>query len=239
MDARLLGAVQNNASWCDLVCRSVGIPTRTRPLMWVALRRSPPLYPDVVTLSPTATTGDVVHAVLPGSGASVKDSFATVDLEKNGFELRFEGRWIYRPPAHATASGRARWTVVDSHAELTEWLRSARDAVDVPREVFGDSAVRVLAATGPGGVEAGAIVNDSGPVVGVSNVFGTAVDDPATWTEIAAVITSAFPSLPIVGYERGDRLHAALAGGFEEIGALRVWLQTDHAADRATHQSST
>ncbi len=32
-------------------------------------------------------------------------------------------------------------------------------------------------------------------------------------------------SLPLVGYEQGAALQAALASGFSEIGSLRVWLR--------------
>jgi hypothetical protein len=212
--------------WCDLVCRSLGIPTAVTGSLWSALRRSPPLYPDAITLSAVATDDDVVHAVSPGRGCSVKDSFAQLDLEKRGFEVLFEARWIYRPPMVRTAAGPRNWTVIESEAEFTEWSDSAGELVAVPSDVLRDRTVRVLAATEPDGIKGGAIANRTGSAVGVSNVFGNGVADPATWSAIGASISAAFPSLPVVGYERGDSLRAALESGFAEIGTLRVWLQT-------------
>jgi hypothetical protein len=34
-----------------------------------------------------------------------------------------------------------------------------------------------------------------------------------------------FPSCPIVGYERGEDLDAAMETGFSDLGGLRAWLQ--------------
>jgi hypothetical protein len=34
-----------------------------------------------------------------------------------------------------------------------------------------------------------------------------------------------FPSCPIVGYERGEDLDAAIETGFDDLAGLRVWLQ--------------
>jgi hypothetical protein len=47
------------------------------------------------------------------------------------------------------------------------------------------------------------------------------------WPGAVAAISREFPTLPIVGYERGDDLRAAAEAGFEAIGRLRVWLQTE------------
>jgi hypothetical protein len=226
VDDRLSAAVQNNARWCDLVCRSLGIPTAETASLWSALRRTPALYPDVITLSPGATDDDVVQAASPGRGCSVKDSFARLDLEKRGFEVLFEARWIYRPPMAQVATRPGTWTVIESEAELTDWSDAAGDFVAVPGDVLRDRTVRVLAATEPNGITGGAIANRTGSAVGVSNVFGNEVADPATWSAIGASIGSTFPSLPVVGYEHGDSLRAALESGFVEIGALRVWLHT-------------
>lgn len=104
VDDRLSHAVQNNARWCDLVCQSVGIPTELRRSVWVALRRGPSLYRDAITLSSHVTADEVAQAIVAGWGCSVKDSFADLDLEKHGFEVLFEGRWIYRPPADPSAT---------------------------------------------------------------------------------------------------------------------------------------
>jgi hypothetical protein len=38
------------------------------------------------------------------------------------------------------------------------------------------------------------------------------------------VVAHLFPGRPLVGYERSDDLTAALAGGFQTTGELRVWV---------------
>ena len=46
----------------------------------------------------------------------------------------------------------------------------------------------------------------------------------AAWPGVLATIDDRFPALPVVGYEHGDDLTAAVRHGFEPIGALRIWL---------------
>ena len=92
----MISAAENNGRWCDQVCRSQGIPTAMRRTHWVALERSPELYPDAVTLLPDATAEEVLASTQAGPGCSVKDSFAALDLATLGFEELFEARWIYR-----------------------------------------------------------------------------------------------------------------------------------------------
>ena len=57
-------------------------------------------------------------------------------------------------------------------------------------------------------------------VVDLSNVHGEALD----WSELVATVARAFPDRPLVGYERGDDLSAALDSGFAAVGPLRVWV---------------
>jgi hypothetical protein len=46
-----------------------------------------------------------------------------------------------------------------------------------------------------------------------------------SWPRAVAAVASAFPGMPVVGYERGETLEAALAHGAEPLGPLRVWLR--------------
>jgi hypothetical protein len=59
----------------------------------------------------------------------------------------------------------------------------------------------------------------------VSNVYAVA-GQPVDWAELAAVIGARFPDRPLVGYEHGHALDAALAGGFLAVGELRVWVRS-------------
>jgi hypothetical protein len=50
----LAAAENNNARWCDAVCRSHGLATRFAGDLWRALGGAPRFYPDAVTLRPGA-----------------------------------------------------------------------------------------------------------------------------------------------------------------------------------------
>ena len=62
-------------------------------------------------------------------------------------------------------------------------------------------------------------------VVGISNLFHVDGDLDAAWAAALAAIALRLPGHPVVGYQRGDALLAALAHGFTAIGPLRVWLR--------------
>jgi hypothetical protein len=56
-------------------------------------------------------------------------------------------------------------------------------------------------------------------------VFTTGVSPDILWSDLAAAVGNLFERLPLVGYEHGEGLAHALAGGFEQIARLRVWLK--------------
>lgn len=43
------------------------------------------------------------------------------------------------------------------------------------------------------------------------------------WLVVLDAVHWLFPTLPVVGYEHGDGLAAAVRHGFEPIGPLRIW----------------
>lgn len=195
------------------------------PGLWVALERSPELYPDAVTLLPSVSVQDVLAAVQDGPGCSVKDSFATLDLGRAGFDELFQAQWIFHEPAAPGHRSALIWCPVDTEEKLAEWVQEADLADTIRSELLLDTSVRILAARGPNGVVGGAVANRTGSVVGVSNVFTTNAAIDEAWAGIADAVATLFPSLSLVGYERGERLQAALAGGFTAIGPLRIWVR--------------
>jgi hypothetical protein len=50
MDARRTWAALNNAEWCDVVARSHGVETEIDREVWIARTRTPPYYPDAITM---------------------------------------------------------------------------------------------------------------------------------------------------------------------------------------------
>jgi hypothetical protein len=202
----------NNARWCDAVCRAQGLPTRFSDAVWVSLRRSPPFYPDAVTLAPSVTPGEVLRDIDTSPGCSVKDSFATLDLAPHGFEVLFDAEWIHRPAAPGPGEPVWRTTTDFGRWETGHLFRPA---------LLDDADISFLA--GPTGA---VIANVTGPVVGLSNLVATGEADQA-WADAVRSVAAWHPALPMVGYERGDDLAAAHRAGFTSAGPLRIWIKPD------------
>ncbi len=220
----LLDAVRNNAEWCELMCRLHGHSGTFTRSAWTSARRTPPLYPDAVTLRPGAGAAEVLAAIDTTPGCSVKDSFARLDLSGAGFALIVEAQWIDRPDHWPAPHPPTTWATVDSARKLAEWAAAWNGgAADLFRpQLLAQPAVQVLAARRDGAIVAGAVVNRSGSVTGVSNLFAVDGDLDGAW----AGVLSAIPDRRVVGYETGPALAAALRLGFTSTGPLRVWLKT-------------
>jgi hypothetical protein len=68
------------------------------------------------------------------------------------------------------------------------------------------------------------VASCSDQVVGISNVFALDGGPDAAWPIVLDAVNRLFPSLPVVGYEQGDALAAAVRHGFEPVGPLRIWM---------------
>ncbi|GGO68693.1 hypothetical protein [Nonomuraea cavernae] len=223
----VIEAARNNAEWCEAVCRTHGITGVFGPRAWTSPVRTPLYYPDAVTLSPEATAGDVLDAVDQGPGASVKDSFATLDLRPAGFEVLFEAQWIHRPaPDRETGHAEVVWEVVRDPATLAAWERACFPGEDgglFRPELLIRPDLAVLAGRLGGELVCGSVLNLSGRVAGVSNVFAHGCPEDTAWAGTIALAAELFPGRALAGYE-GD-VTAAVRHGFAPIGPLRVWLK--------------
>ena len=221
----MLVAASNNAHWCDVVCRSHGLPTRSDDDLWVCLRRSPPWYPDAVTLRPGVAAHDVLSFVDSSPGCSVKDSFADLDLTSAGFRVLFEARWIHRPPAPVPASDGPAWREVTTPARMRQWVSAHGGGGNVRPELLRQPGVTFLGAYDGDALVGGAVTNRSPSVLGVSNMFGDSTDPVTAWLGATAAVTARHPRATLVGYEAGASLDAARAAGFVAAGPLRVWVK--------------
>lgn len=79
-----------------------------------------------------------------------------------------------------------------------------------------DDSVAVLS-RGPAMV----VAHRGAGVVGLSNFSGPA----GSWPGAVAAVASAFPGVPVAGYEHGDALRVALDHGARPLGPLRVWVR--------------
>jgi hypothetical protein len=225
VESRAAAATANNAEWCDLVCRSHGVPTSFGERAWVALRRSPPANPDAITLVPDADIDDVLAPVDRSAGCSVKDSFASIDLSPAGFHILFEAEWIYRDPARPGGDPGLSWSVVRTPEELRAWAAAHGGGDVFTPALVEDSTVAFLVAREGDAIVGGVIGNRSAAVVGVSNLFATTADEDRVWAGAVSALSARFPGLPMVGYEHGPSLAAARRAGFATTGPLRVWMK--------------
>ena len=221
-------AAQNNAEWCHAFSRTHGIIGCFRAACWWSPVRTPPYYPDAVTLLPEITVEQVLSGVDSGAGCSVKDSFACLDLGAAGFRPLFRAEWLVMEPAGGRFASCLEWSEVTTEAQLREWEAAWGD---VPggsgffrSALLQDETIGVLAGYDDDRIVAGAIANRSTTVIGLSNVFHTDGDLDSAWAGGAASAAALWGDMPTLSYDSGDRLDAARNAGFESIGELVVWL---------------
>ena len=225
-------AARNNAEWCNTVCRSHGIGGAFGVGMWSSAMRTPSLYPDAVTLDPAVTAAAVLSQVDISPGCSIKDSFATLEVSSHGFDVLFDAMWIALDSdvEEVPDPTGIEWARVETPREFEAWERAWRGAdidaagILVPA-LLSEAAVDVVAGERDGAIVAGAIANRSDRVIGISNVFSRGHDPDETWSSLRGWFARTDPGRPIVGYESGPDLDAALRAGFTAIGPLRVWLR--------------
>ncbi|WP_319731015.1 hypothetical protein [Streptomyces sp. MB09-01] len=238
MSTTLRRAALNNAVWCDAVCVAHGLsPQYDDAYVWLSTSRTPPLYPDAVTLDADVPARSVLQWIDTDSpGCSVKDSFACLDLAGDGFEVLFEAQWIHRPAGAAVpeaASSGLEWSEVSGAGELAAWEAAwdGEESTGLFRPSLLREGIAFLAgrAAGDAGgrIVAGAVASTGGGVVGVSNLFARdGATSDAAWAGALTAIAARWPDLDVVGYEGGADLDTAVRCGFTAIGPLRVWLRT-------------
>lgn len=226
-------AALNNAEWCDAVYRAQGRPGEFTPALWLNRQSAPPFYPNAVTL--TAEDGAKQHETLAtlteqlAGNFAVKDSFATLDLSRQGFRPLFSASWIFRDarnPAPTTDAGLV-WKVVSTPASFAAWQRGwAGDSVSpspfaVP--LLADPRVTLIGGWRGDTVIAGAALNRSAGAIGWSNVFGPSDDSYACRAAALGFALGMAGNIPLVGYEQGEELAQSLDLGFAACGPLTIW----------------
>jgi hypothetical protein len=177
----------------------------------------PRFYPNVVTLvhdeaalvEQRSTIDILATSNLPGRWA-VKDSFNKLDLSRAGFDVLFEASWI-----------RSEMPATDASTDI-EWRRES-EGKGLP---IGDSNFALFTGRRGFRIVAGGMLYRGEGVVGLSNVVAEAADAVAVWRSLILLSAQTFPRLPLVGYESGGELAAALDAGFEIGDPLKVWVQS-------------
>jgi hypothetical protein len=78
--------------------------------------RTPPYYPDAVTLRPNIAVEDLLSAIDVGEGCTVKDSFACLDLGAAAFRPLFRAEWVVRQPARGRRAAPRGWSALTTEA---------------------------------------------------------------------------------------------------------------------------
>lgn len=229
-------AARNNAEWCDAFCRTYGIVGRFRADSWSSPVRTPPLYPDAVTLLPEVMVEKLLSGVDTSKGCSVKDSFAALDLTAAGFRPLFHAEWLHCASGNTRAAPGRGWSTLATEQQLGEWesrwAGSPEAAGFFRPAVLVDEVIGVLARYDCGRIVAGAVANRSATVIGLSNVFDAAGDLESAWLGGAEAARALLGQMPVVSYDSGASLDAAHQAGFDSIGELVVWLKAPSSRAR-------
>jgi len=227
--------VLNSVHWYEAIFRTHRLSGSIADGMWTSLERPPPYYSNAMTLTPSGTRAQVATLRRLGSVLdppwSVKDSFALLDLSPLDFRPLFDADWIWNEdPAVFTAERvSAAWRSVTTPTELERWEAAWRAGgsptdrrVFLP-ELLADPDIAVFAAYQGDAIVAGCAANRSAEAVGFSNFF--VVDGEEDRAAAAAIgqVGRFGGGLPVVGYERGERLERMRRLGFRTVGPLRVW----------------
>lgn len=221
---------RNNAEWCEIVCSTHNAPGKLTDDIWLNGDQVPIYYPNAVTLTGNAVVAQskaIERLIGTRNGPwSVKDSFNNLDLSALGFHKLFDAEWLLVPETSEQVA--VKWAVVDTYAALTEWETawgSGESSGLFMAELLNDERVRFIAIYEDEKIVAGAILNSSEQIVGISNIFYPAASAQHYLRNIVNISKQLFPNMPIVGYESGSELSLAKETGFTSIGSLSVWLK--------------
>lgn len=224
MSEKVVTATLNNIVWCEIVCETHGITATSSKHIWRTTSKAPAFYPDIITSDSCVTIDEVVDIIGNNDISSIKDSFANLDMSQFGFGMLFKAEWIYHEPVDNLEPVQTGWCHVTTEKELADWT-SVHGSENVIRpELLARPDVKIFLHKKKGEV-AGFIASLGANAVGISNVFSS-VNSGNAWSDIHNIAAVDFPGLPMVGYERGDGLTAALQSGWTTVGSLNVWVRS-------------
>jgi hypothetical protein len=223
-DNRAIMAARNNADWYAMMFNVHGLKYQRSEIAFLALEPPPAFHSWMTTLDPDSEIAlrELISQCVDRPCFGLKDSFHCLELAPQGLVMLFSATWIWTDAVQAADTNG--WHQITSVSELLSWERawkvggSPSDRRQFPDPILERSDVVIWGRRGNDGFDAGVIANISSDCVGLSNCFGEEVY-PAAATLCAELANG----LPIVGYERGDDLGAALGSGFTATGLLRVW----------------
>jgi len=229
-DQRAIMAAQNNADWYAMMFDVHGLRYRRSDIAFLAIDKPPPYHSRMTTVDPLAQEQllQLISQNIHCTGFGVKDAFNCLQLESQGMTALFSANWIYADRIQSANTNN--WVQIHSLDDLLLWENawkaggSPSNQTQFPKPILSRNDVFIWGRRSTTGFDAGVIANVSTDCVGLSNCFGQDAF-PAAAALCAQLASSQPRKLPIVGYERGDDLDAALQSGFTTTGNLRVWVK--------------
>src|SRR6266571_1899099 len=114
-------AARNNAEWCDAFCRTHGVVGHFHAESWFSPVRTPPYYPDAVTLLPEINVDRLLSGIDTSEGCSLKDSFGCLYLAASGFRPLFNADWLAGEPVRGRVSSFFFNDTATTERQLGEW----------------------------------------------------------------------------------------------------------------------
>ena len=235
-------AARNNADLYEAVFRAHGLGFHRDASLFRAIDPPPPYYSAALVLmrgDEAAQVAAIAAALAPfGGKAAVKDGFAALDLAPLGLELGFHASWIWAEAK--PQSENPGWHVATNASDLARWERawqsggSPADQRIFPPECLNDGELLFCGRACGAGFDAGCIINRSGDIVGLSNVFGPS-GDAGLFPAALAMARWLGRGKPVTGFEGGAARDAALAAGFADAGPLTVWFPKPGNRGTSTH----
>ena len=171
-------------------------------------------------------------------GLSVKDSFGCLDIGTLGFVPLFDAEWIFASRLRRLPPGdldNVHWLSIACDTDLARWEQAWRPGTDVnaPRifrpKLLERPEIQFVYGLVDDRPVGGGVLNATEDVTGLSNLFASGISIEVALQGLASVAWTWRPGRPLVGYESGADLAAALKVGFEAIGQLRLWHRASSA----------
>lgn len=209
VESLLYRSVQNNGSWCAAVCATHGVAVHVADGYLMTDSPTPRLYPDAMTVRPRANANAIAAALADRPFASVKDSYADVDLAPFGFHVLFDAEWFGFEPGGGTGH-RLNATDATFDSDFARWVDGWLEVNGSPCPLLASLAQdpRTALILAPEG--GGAIGHAEAGVVGVTNAWGC---------DVTGVLAAGWSGIPLVAYG------PVPPSGSTSLGPLRVWVR--------------
>ena len=206
------------------MCALHDVPVWSDDHLWVALAAPPPYHSVVKTLTPGVGRDAVLAAMERHERGSVADSFGTLDLAPDGFDLIIDATWVLHE-GFADAVWPEGWSLVREPDLLAAWCgaerlrRRAGPGRAGPPGVPGADPALPAAYPWPARWSTTPGPSPASPTSGRPDDAITSLDH----ADLLACLAVLHPGRAVTDYAWGDDLPPLLDAGYVGLGPQRVW----------------